>query len=108
MYNNRETTEYDGGFIDPLNGLNVPVDTIAVFLNNYFATIGSRLYNLNDVILDDLEDLYPEMHGLSFVFPTVDRLDILMLRKSMYISLAVFLKYVVIYVNVFFKLFQIK
>ena len=82
LYNNRETTEYDGGFIDPLNGLNVPVDTIAVFLNNYFATIGSRLYNLNDVILDDLEDLYPEMHGLSFVFPTVDRLDILMLAKE--------------------------
>ena len=37
---------------------------------------------LNGVILDDIQDLYPEMAGKILSFPTVDRLDVLLIQKD--------------------------
>ena len=68
---------YDGNFIDPTSGLLVPLDTVSVFLNDYFANIGTNLNTLNGSTLDDLVDIYPEMHGHVFSLH-----DILFLSKE--------------------------
>ena len=60
--------EYDGDFIDPDTDIIVPLDTVALFLNDYFANIGSGLNSLNGVVLDDMDDLYPEMLGQELSF----------------------------------------
>ena len=74
--------EYDGDFIDPLTGIMVPLDNVSMFLNGYFANIGSHLNTLNDVILDDIQDLYPEMAGKVLSFLEVDRFDILLIQRD--------------------------
>ena len=79
---NSEDSVYDGQFVDPLSGLNVPIDNVAIFLNDYFANIGSRLNTLNGSTLDDLDELYPEMHGITYSLPVVDVHDILFLSKE--------------------------
>ena len=71
FFANSEDSVYDGHFTDPLSGLTVPIDTVSIFLDDYFANIGSRL-NIVDCsgsTLDDLDELYPEMHGISFSLP---------------------------------------
>ena len=60
-YSSSETVDYDGEFIDPVSVIVIPVDTISLFLNDYFANIGSHLNTLNTVVLDDMHELYPEM-----------------------------------------------
>ena len=82
IYSSNENVEYDGEFIDPVSGIPVPVDSVSLFLNDYFANIGSHLNTLNDVILDDMHDLYPEMTGKVLDFPIVDRFDILLIQKD--------------------------
>ena len=79
---NTDRLDYDGDFVDPATGVTVPTDTISLFLNDYFANIGSRLNTLNGIVLDDLDDIYPEMKDMVFDFPVVDRYDILLLQKE--------------------------
>ena len=109
LYNSTEVSIYDGGFTDPFNGLCVPIDNISDFLNDYFANIGSRLYTLNDVILDDVDELYPEMFDSNFAFAAVDRFDIQLLAKDIDIRKASCIpKFVVTFVNMFLKTTLIK
>ena len=73
---------YDGEFVDPETDVTVPLDNLSIFLNDYFATIGSKLNTLGGTVLDDLDGIYEEMEGESFSFPEVDRFDILFLAKD--------------------------
>ena len=79
---NSEDTLYDGLFIDPTTGLTVPMENVAVFLNDYFANIGTRLNTFNGPMLDDLVDIYPEMSDNVFSLPVVDNHDILFLGNE--------------------------
>ena len=82
LLNKSDATIYHGEFIDPSSGLLVPTENISMFLNDYFANIGSRLNTLNDTVLEDLDGIYEELSGNNFSFPIVDRYDILMLEKD--------------------------
>ena len=82
LQNNVSGSSYDGDFIDPINGITVPVENVPFFLNDYFANIGSRLNTLNNNILDDLHGIYDFMDGTVFSFPDVDRYDVLFLEKE--------------------------
>ena len=82
FYVAKEESVYDGPFVDPSTGINVPIDDVAIFLNDYFANIGTRLNTMNGVILDDIDGMYPEMKDVLFNFPAIDRHDILFLAKD--------------------------
>ena len=73
---------YDAVFIDPTTGLNVPYDSVSMFLNDYFANIWARLNTLNGTVLDDLDGLYEELAGRVFTIPDADCYDIKMLGKE--------------------------
>ena len=80
--NKKVGTVYNGNFIDRETDLVVPMDDISIFLNDYFANVGTKLNSLNGTVLADLDGIYQEMNGESFSFPVVDRYDILFLGKD--------------------------
>ena len=82
LQNKSDGVVYHGDFKEPLTGFSVPIDNVSMFLNDYFANIGSRLNTMNGTVLDDLDGIYEEMRGSNFSFLMVDRLDILMLEKD--------------------------
>ena len=82
LLNKKVGTVYDGSFVDPDTDLIVPIEDVSMFLNNYFATIGTSLNTLDGTVLDDLDGIYREMHGEVFSFPVIDRHDILFLGKD--------------------------
>ena len=82
FYESKEKTVYDGQFINPETGLFVPTENVAIFLNDYFANIGTRLNSLNDTITDDIDGMYSEMDNSVFNFPVINRYDILFLAKE--------------------------
>ena len=53
-------------------------------MNDYFANIGSRLniVDCSSSTLEDLDELYQEMQGISFALPEVDLHDVLFLSKE--------------------------
>ena len=38
-------------FINPVTGIIVPTDTVSLFLNDYFANVGSNLNTMNGVVM---------------------------------------------------------
>ena len=82
FYTSKENSRYDGHFFDPDTGVVVPTDSISIFLNDYFANIGTKLNSLDDTITDDIEGMFPEMSNFTFNFPMIDRFDILFLAKE--------------------------
>ena len=72
--------------VDPNTGINVPLENVSLFLNDYFADIGSRLNTLNGTVLDNLEGIYEELNGIDFSFPMIDRYDVLLLEKELNVT----------------------
>ena len=82
IINKKEGALYDGNFIDPDSDVVVPIEEVSMFLNEYFANVGTKLNSLHGTVLADLDGIYPEMRDESFSFPVVDRYDILFLGKD--------------------------
>ena len=82
LYNNTATSTYDGSFVDPMTGIDIPSQAIPSFLNDYFATIGTRLNTLHGTILDDIPGMYDEMGNALFSIPEIDSHDIMFVGKE--------------------------